>query len=501
MKLHKKILKNISIVSISTGVTSIIGLAMIPFLINHLGPEEYASYMIFNLFLVTGYAGLLFFGLPVTIIKCTAEYYEKDLIKCNNFFSTILIFTVFYGLLISIISLIIYPTILDLLLLKISYSKQNIDFILISIFASYPIFFLQLFLDATLEGLQKYSFLKTYKIFLTILNSLGIFFLLENEYSLLEIYLLQAFLSIISNIFVLCYLNKVGVNFNKCKIDKSLLNETIRLSSANFLSHISSTIFHESDRLLIAMWLPTIYFTYYEIATKIPRALKLIIGFANILLPLSSQLNSKSDSKKLQVLFCSGSKLTYCIVFPFLGAAIYLSEDILSLWVGKEFAFLAGPFNDMIIWSLLTIIITMGTNVLLGSIKYLKPVMYYSWSITILKILISISLFNYLELRAITYAYLYSNLITLPLLIFLLNNFLKIELKFYFSFIKIPIIFFASNILSNFFTFYVITTDLLYFFIKSLIFIILSFLLMFYFFLNNFERDFLKNIIRKNVAN
>ena len=497
MKLQKVILRNVSIVSISTVATSIIGFAMVPYLVNHLGSLQYASYMIFNLFLVAGYAGLLYFGMPITITKLVAEYFNKNSAIFTSFYSTILIFTVFYGIFISIISLILYPSILDLINPKVSSLSVNQDYILLVIFTSYPIFYLQVFLDSTLEGLQKYSFLKSYKILLTLSNSFGIILLLENEYTVLEIYLLQAFLTSASNIFLLRYLNKIGVKFSIGRIDKSIFKPTFKFASTNFFSQISSTLFHESDRLLLAVWLPTIYFTYYDIATKIPRALKLVIGFTNIILPLSSQLNSKSDSKKLNVLFCSGSKLTYFIVFPFFGAAIYSSTDILNLWVGKEFTFLSGPFNDMVIWSLLSILISMGTNTLLGSENYMKPIMYYSWLVTISKLIISITLFNYYELRALTYAYLYSNLVTLPILFFLLKDFLKIDIKFFLSYLKIPIIFFITYIICNYLHTYINTISLTNFVIKSLFFIIISYFLMFYFFLNTWEKNFLRSIYTK----
>jgi O-antigen/teichoic acid export membrane protein len=501
MKLQTIILKNISIVSFSTGITSVIGLLMIPFLINHLGPMEYASFMIFNLFLVAGYAGLLFLGLPLTVIKLTAEYYEEDLNKCNQFFSTILIFTFIYSLLISSLAFSFFSTIVELLSSKISQPSQNISSILIIIFASYPIFFLQLFLDSILEGLQKYSFLKSYKLILALFNSLGIILIIINKYSIFEIFLLQSFLALISNVLIFFYLNKVSINFVKCKIYKPFLNGTLKLSSTNFLSQISSTIFHESDRLLIAIFLPTIYFTYYEIATKIPRALKLIISFSSILLPLSCQLNSKSDTHKLQLLFYSGSKLTYFIVFPFSSSLIYLGEDILTLWVGKEYAFLSGPFNDMVIWSLLTIIISIGTNIVAGTIKSFKPIMYYSWSITLFKILISLSLVSYYDLRALTYAYLYSNLITFPILVFFLYKFLQIDLNYFYCLFKLPIIFFSSCLFCNLFFLNVVTTGFLILFFKAFIFIIIILIQLFFLFLNRFERDFIKELLKKIIIN
>ncbi|PKP57960.1 MAG: hypothetical protein CVT89_03630 [Candidatus Altiarchaeales archaeon HGW-Altiarchaeales-2] len=81
-KTSKKLIRNTAWVYAGFIFNTLIGIALFPFIINHLGKDAYGVFAIVGV--VIGYASLLDFGIGTTLVKFIAEYnvkkdYEKNI--------------------------------------------------------------------------------------------------------------------------------------------------------------------------------------------------------------------------------------------------------------------------------------------------------------------------------------------------------------------------------------------------------------------------------------
>ena len=95
------------------------------------------------------------------------------------------------------------------------------------------------------------------------------------------------------------------------------LAESWQLAKYLFAGKISSLIYHQTPKVLISIFLGAAAMTSYEVIIRLPRFLKVMLGFVNAAVtPAASELNAGKKKAYLQQLFIRGLRYQIFFIYP-----------------------------------------------------------------------------------------------------------------------------------------------------------------------------------------
>jgi len=198
-----------------------------------------------------------------------------------------------------------------------------------------------------------------------------------------------------------------------------------------FLGKISGLVYHQTPRLLIGIILNPAVMTAYEVVSKLPRFIKVMLGFVNsAVMPASSELWALKEKVRLSRLFEKGVRYQIYFSFPIVTGAIYLAEEFLISWVGSEFAYLSKLLMFLLIWNLFTILVTYGGSMFIGMNVRLKELALLSFLTAVLSIIVALMSIRDYQLTGVIVGYVSALLIIFPA--YLHYYFKEFDTKYFF---------------------------------------------------------------------
>lgn len=364
---------------------SIISFLILPFIIKKLSIEGYGIYILITS--LVGFYGILDLGLGSALIKYVAELHEKNEIeRLNLYINNTVIFQGLIGLLSSIAILFFSKNILYLL----NVGKENIKDATYALNLCAIGFFFTFIGGAyrsVLQGLQLY---KSTSIIDSVLNlALNTFvavvlFMGFGLVGCIVINVIVAFISFIGYyILVKKNISSYVISFF---INFKILKEIISFSFYIFLSRISGIFSTYIVRFVISFFLGPTAVTYYIVPSKLVGALGGVAsGAISAIFPFSSQIGATNDTNEIKKLFLQSSRIFTAILFPVVVFISLFSSQILTIWMGKEFAQNAWVVLSVISFSSLIgslsaipnlIILGLGNSKLLGVFSLITIVLY-----------------------------------------------------------------------------------------------------------------------------
>jgi len=259
-----------------------------------MGPEEYGKYsllLVVNQFLTI----LIFFGLDITSVKYIAkakgfQQKKKVIATVSNFIFSIL-------LLLGILTLIAYPFLLK-------FASGYTLFVLMLSFYSLVVT-TKVLLDLVIRGLEEFKkqlIAKVLEVSVLIVSFIVIFIFLGKT-SFASLILVINFGAMAISIYYLISIRKyLG------RGDRKLLKSQLKEGNLFFWMALLGTLFLSSDRLVVARSLGVktvgIYSAYYFGSYGVVAQLTML--FTNVFFPVTSRLEDKSFSKKIDRLFLIG---------------------------------------------------------------------------------------------------------------------------------------------------------------------------------------------------
>lgn len=309
-----------------------------PYIISHLGINAFGVYSLIGV--VMGYFSFLDLGLGNAIIKYLAEYYgQRDYKKISKVIGTSLVFYTVIGLLGAFILSLTSGLIINNLLhipLNLKGTAQfalyisAIGFLInmpLAIFGSIP------------NALQRMDITNIRNIIIGTANTLGIVFLLSKGYGLSQIVILNVALSVIGIIVYIIASKKLlpEVSF-KPGFDKEIFNKLLSFGIFKFLNQIAGQVIFQMDKLLIGLFLPIAYVTYYTVPlTLAQKAMSFVFNVAGAFFPTASELSGREDKKPFHSLYVHSMKLISILVIPLFIMLFLFSKQVLLFWVKKDF--------------------------------------------------------------------------------------------------------------------------------------------------------------------
>jgi O-antigen/teichoic acid export membrane protein len=417
MSIKNKLIKNTVISGASTFLLSVMNFLLIPFMIHRLGVIEYGLIGICQIFTLGGYLSLLDLGLHGSIVKYIAEYtVKKEQEKLLQLVNSTLIILLGVGLGVSILTLIGHQFILGLFSnIGVQY-QESFSQALVLLFIAFIFQFPNIVMLGLFGGLQRFDILKGIQSSFSLLNTCGIIILLVLEQGFLEIIWLSVVLSFLQFIvyFIFAFWKVPGFKIRLRYFSWERLRSVATMSKYMFLGKIASLAFHHTDRILIGMAGPALM-TAYDVLVKLPRLIKLILGLGNsAVVPAASEIFSSKNSPLVKSLFIRGLTFNYCFCLPIVTGAMYFSQQFWKIWLGEDYLYLSDIMQVMLIWNLMTPLVTFGSSILSGINRQLKHITSLAYISIGIKVLISIIFVKEFGLWAVVIGHVASIILTLP---------------------------------------------------------------------------------------
>lgn len=370
-------------------ITNIVGLLMTPFILNHLGKDEYGIYLTIGA--LVGTISLLDFGLNNTIVRFVAKYKaEKDTKGQENFLATTMLIYLCISTLIIIIGIIFYGYI-DTYFTKMNAEEIEIAKIIFAIF----IFNLAVglpggSLTGICYGYEKFVFPKTLNISRYILRSLTVAAVLLLGGKAIA-------LVIVDTVFNMLVLIITGYYVFK------KLNVKIKLHSfsVNFIKHIFSystwifvfalvSIFQwkaghwvlgriSAPEVLSIYGIGIVLGTYYGAFST---------AISSVFLPRATKMSvDNASGEELTDMMIKIGRLSFIVLMFVLTAFFLFGRQFVFLWVGAELGE-NGSFQSWLIALMIMVAYTLplvqgfGNSILEAKNKLrFKAILYLSFMI------------------------------------------------------------------------------------------------------------------------
>lgn len=310
-----------------------------PYIVHKLGTDAYGIFSIIGV--IIGYFAFLDLGLGQAVIKYISQYYaKKEEETIGKIIRTALSLYLVMGLLGA--ALIIYLTnLLVTRMLKIPIELADLTRWLFYLSAlGFIVNMLVQVLSAIPQALQRFDI--TNKIQLILGSAVILFTVLFLYFGcfLKELVLLNVFVSVISIFAYLKIARRLlpqvsfwpGFDFDVFKI-------LFRFGGFSSLGRLMSTITVHIDKLLIGIFLPIHYLTYYIIPYNISSKMNFIIpSVISAIFPAMSDLDALNRQSQVQELYFRTSKYITTGIILFAIFFIALGRELLRFWLGVDFA-------------------------------------------------------------------------------------------------------------------------------------------------------------------
>jgi len=454
----KKIIKNSLYSAFSSLSSGIIYFFLLPFILSKIGAMEYGLVGISNIFSMSGYVSLLELGFQSSISKYVSEYNaKKEDRKIKEIVTSSLIIFICLSIIFCLLGFFLSGILVEKVLSIPEEYRSSFKTALVLVFISYLFQFPAVVYAGLFEGLQRFDILKGCQIFIAVFTAAGIILSLSMKYNYMAI-IVVTLLGSALQLLVYIYMSFKITPLVAIRLKYFSLNsirEIWAISKYISIGKISSIIYHNTPRLLIGMLLNPVIMTSYEIVTRLPKFLKVSLGFINaVVMPAASEVAALDRKENLQKLFSQGIRILQFLMFPIILGVIFYSEQFLYVWVGREFIHLKWLLILMLIWNLMVSYISYGGSILLGMNSRVKTTTALSVAGTVLSIIVTLILARSFQLEGIIIGYVLGTVVVLPLYLKIYLQELQLEIvpfvKEVFSYLVVVIApIFVSLIIDN----------------------------------------------------
>jgi O-antigen/teichoic acid export membrane protein len=337
MSLTGQAVKNVTATWLGLVVHAIVGFFLSPFVLHRLGDEAFSLWIL--VFAVTGYFGLLDFGVRSSIIKYTAKFVatdDKD--QLSRYLSTSM---AFYGV---IALVVLLATTLGYFYLQMLFKipagllgSVRLLFLLggTGVAVSFP---LGVFAGA-LEGLQKFSWLQVSQIGITLLRGALIVAALRGGGGLLAVGTITIAMSLLGSLIFAClalYALPIGLSLQH--VEKKAFRKMVGYGVFAFAILVAEKLRFHSDAMVIAALLSSTAITHFSIGARLVEYSSYAVrSMSQIFTPMSSQFHATGHLAHLQHTFIAGNRACAFIIFPLCVSLIILGKPIIEAWVGTRY--------------------------------------------------------------------------------------------------------------------------------------------------------------------
>ena len=337
-KLSQKIIRNtiFSIIGRFWGV--LVALFLTPYIIHHIGVERYGIWAVIGV--LTGYFGLLDFGVGSSFVKYIAEFYtKKDWGKMNQLVNSGIVFYSIFAIFIIGLGFVLINLLLPIFKIPPHlYHEASFVFLfgiaLIGVSSALSAF------GSVADGLQRMDISSKVGLVMSIPNIAGVIYFLEKGYGLRGLIINNGIVLGLNNIIDIIIAFKLlpELRFNPCLFDWEMFKKLFGYGCKLQIAKISSMISLNVDKLLIGYFLSVGMVTFYQLGSSIiEQAKTLVLLFPVALVPAFSEIDAKGEKNKLIDGYARGTKYLALVATPLFTLIIVSAHQIMGVWMGNGY--------------------------------------------------------------------------------------------------------------------------------------------------------------------
>ncbi len=332
-----QIIQNVLVNWAAYAVTILIGFFMSPFLVRYLGDPVYGVWTLLGS--LTGYLGLLDFGITPSTVKKVAEYRAQDDQNAINRVVTggVVVFMAIgaISLLASVVISFYFNDLFPNPLLR-STAAALVLLTGLNLAVTFPA---SVFIGV-LRGFQRYDIDASVSTLALIARSILIVILLRSGYGIIAL----AIATFVFDIARLGYLWKRAYDVNpglrvaRQFFDKDEIRRLFAYSSHFFLIAVGNKINFLTDSIVIGIFLSVAAVTPYSIALRLVSYLReLVIEMTGVLMPAITHLHTTKATEGVRELHIRATKYAALLSLPVGALFLILGDNFIALWMGQRF--------------------------------------------------------------------------------------------------------------------------------------------------------------------
>jgi O-antigen/teichoic acid export membrane protein len=336
--MQNKIVKNSLFNMLGFILSAIVAFLLTPFIVHSLGKTHYGiwSFMVS----LTGYFGLLDFGMRTAIVKYSSGYHAAgnyaEMNSMNR--STQTLYAIIGSF--SWVGAVGISFFLGTLFETEVASGINYTVIMTVIGADIFLTFFFMIYQGNIAGLQRYDVIFVNSS-LTLLIRAGLtWFFLSRGYgiaALVGVGLGGNLVGYLLN-FQACRVLCKGLTFGIGKLDRKQLAKVWNYSLKSFIINVSDKVTYYSDSIIIGIMLNAESVTVYTIAASLIAYLRsTILAVCGGYIPAISEAHARGDILGVQTIVLNGTRLIMFVLVPIVTGLVLLGDDFIRLWMGSGF--------------------------------------------------------------------------------------------------------------------------------------------------------------------
>lgn len=335
-----RIAKNSIFNIIRTFLTVPIVLLLTPYIIRHLGKQEFGIWALVGV--ISSYAQLSDFGITESLVKFMAEYQARnDTERINKLINTA--FTVY--LLLSATCCLLFLLVLPYVVEKILNIPQSLQDKALHVFTiAIVLFSINMVMGvfgSLIIGFQRMGYSNLISLSSTVLTAAGTVFFLYNGYGLAGLIYNNCIVTlfvVMANILAARYI------FPQLRINpfvwfsKEILAKIFGFSWKVQITNITQLMIFQVDRILLSHYLGLEAVSYYEVANRIAtQARSFVASIFSPMVPAASALHATEENDKVTGLYRRSFKYMTIAAVPFSLLVIALAYPFIRTWMGPHF--------------------------------------------------------------------------------------------------------------------------------------------------------------------
>ena len=337
MSLKAQAIKNVSATWLALLVHAVLGFLLAPFIFHRLGDEVYSIWIL--IFAITGYFNLLDFGIRSSIVKYTSGFIAiGDNDRLSRYLSSSFAFYLVVGLFVLVLTATGFFY-LPLLFRIPAHLLRSARILLLMSGASIAVAFPVSVFSGALEGLQKFSWLQLSQIGVALVRAFLIVVSLWSGGALLALGTITIAMSLLSSlVFTFLAWRALPVRLSFRRLDTKAFRKMVGYGAFACAILGAEKLRFQSDAMVIGAFLSTTAIASFSIAAKLVEYSSYAVrSMSQIFTPLSSQLHTVGDLKRLRWAFLAGSRASAIIAFPLCVVFVILGRSIIVSWVGANY--------------------------------------------------------------------------------------------------------------------------------------------------------------------
>ncbi len=332
------ILRNVFSNWVNYGVDIVVAFFLFPILVRGLGDSDYGIWTLIAS--LTGYLGLLDFGVRGAVIRYVARFHAETVHqRSGRVASTALAIFSTAGALALATSTFLALLVDQIFQVPVA-QRTTAQYLVILGGANVAASLVSGVFGGILVGLQRFDLQSGLGVGITGLRALAIVLALKIGYGLLTLASIQLAFSVVGGLanMWLSFLIYPELRQHFGRPDWEHVRLIFSFSLYSFLIHIGARLIYYTDTLVVGMFLPVSFVTFYAIGgSLIEYSRGLLSGVSSTIAPAASALEAQRHKEPLQQLFLQSIQLVMLVAFPICVAFLTCGGTFIGLWMGPQY--------------------------------------------------------------------------------------------------------------------------------------------------------------------